>query len=276
VVVRPETVIGWHRKGFRLFWTWKSGRTATGRPAKDAEIRKLVVQMANANSTWGAPRIHGELLKLGIVVSERTVSRYMPPQQRRPPSQTWRTFLKNHVDSLVAVDFFVVPTATFRILYGFVVMGLKRRRVIHVNVTANPTAEWTALQIRQAFPWDTAPRYLQRDHDSIFSRRFRVLVATMNIDEVITAPRSPWQNPYVERLIGSIRRELLDCVIVVDEAHLRRLLRSYFSYYHCSRTHLSLHKDAPEPRPIQAPETGSIVALPQVGGLYHRYERIAA
>jgi hypothetical protein len=182
VVVRPETVIGWHRKGLRLFWAWKSRRTATERPPKDMEIRKLVVQMANANSTWGAPRIHGELLKLGIVVSERTVSRYMPPQRRRPPSQTWRTFLKNHVDSLVAVDFFVVPTATFRILYGFVVLELKRRRVIHFNVTANPTAEWTALQIRQAFPWDTAPRCLQRDRDSIFSRRFRELVANMSID----------------------------------------------------------------------------------------------
>jgi transposase InsO family protein len=231
--------------------------------------------MALANPLWGSPRIHGELLKLGFEVSQRTVARLMP---RRPksPSQTWRTFLKNHLADLVSVDFFVVPTATFRVLYVFVVLLHHRRRVVHFNVTDSPTAAWTAQQIVEAFPDDSAPRYLLRDRDCIYGCEFRKRVKSMGIAEVLTAPRSPWQNPFAERVIGTIRRELLDHVIVLNEQHLRRRLRSYLRYYHGSRTHLALEKDAPEPRAVEPPEQGRIVALPQVSGLHHRYVRCAA
>jgi transposase InsO family protein len=275
VIVTPETVIRWHRKGFKLFWTWRSRRRRPGRPTIDPEIRSLILRMAEANPTWGAPRVHGELLKLGIEVSQRTVGRLMP-RQSKPPSQTWRAFLDNHVKDLVSIDFFTVPTATFRVLFVLLVLAHDRRRVVHFNVTEHPYAEWTALQLVQAFPWDTAPRYMIRDRDSIFGARFRGRVAQLGIEEVLTAPRSPWQNPYVERLIGSIRTECLDQVIVLGEVHLRRILRSYVEYYHRSRTHLSLAKDAPEPREAQPPELGEVIALPQVGGLHHRYERRAA
>ncbi|HXN81790.1 MAG TPA: integrase core domain-containing protein, partial [Myxococcales bacterium] len=231
--------------------------------------------MALANPLWGAPRIHGELLKLGLDVSQRSVARLMP---RRPkqPSQTWRTFLQNHLADLVSVDFFVVPTATFRVLYVFVVVLHHRRRIAHFNVTDSPTAAWTAQQIVDAFPEDSAPRYLLRDQDSIYGAEFRRRVKGMGIAEVLTAPRSPWQNPFAERVMGTIRRELLDHVIVLSEEHLRRRLQSYLRYYHASRTHLALEKDAPEPRAVEPPEHGRVVALPLVGGLHHRYVRHAA
>ncbi len=274
-LVRPDTVIRWHRQGFRAYWAWKSRRGRTGRPRVASELADLVRTMAVANALWGAPRIHGELLKLGFDVSQGTVARLMP-RRPKPPSQTWRTFLQNHVADLAAVDFFVVPTATFRILYVFVVLLHHRRRVVHFNVTETPTAAWTAQQIVEAFPDDSAPRYLLRDRDGTYGQEFRQRVKGIGIVEVLTAPRSPWQNAFAERLIGTIRRELLDHVIVLNQQHLRRRLRSYFRYYHGSRTHLALEKDAPEPRAVEPPEYGRVVALPHVGGLHHRYVRRAA
>jgi putative transposase len=275
IIVKPATVVHWHRSAFRRLWTRRS-RRAPGRPPIDRPTRDLVRQVAQANPLWGAPRIHGELLKLGIGISEREVSRLMPRAPREPPSQTWRTFLTNHVGTLSAIDFFSVPTATFRVLYVFVVLAHDRRRVLHFNVTEHPTAAWTAQQIVEAFPDASAPKYLMRDRDRIYGATFRDRLAGMGIEEVLSAPRSPWQNPFVERLIGSIRRECLDHVIVLGERHLQRILGSYFDYYHRSRTHLSLTKDAPEARAVMSPETGEVVELPEVGGLHHRYERRAA
>ena len=222
VIVRPETVIGWHRKGFRLFWTWKSRRGKPGRPPVSREIRYLVRRMSRENTRWGAPRIHGELLKLGFSISQAAVSKYMV-RYPSPPSQSWRTFLTNHADCLASIDFFVVPTATFHLLFGFIVLHHERRQIVHFGVTA-----------------------------------------------------SPWQNPYVERLIGSVRRECLDHSIILNERHLRRILGSYLDYYHGSRTHLSIGKDTPDGRPVQPAGSGTVVSLPKVGGLHHRYERLAA
>ena len=274
VIVRPETVVAWHRKGFRLFWSWIS-RRKSGRPEASPAIRGLILKMTAANPLWGAPRIHGELLKLGITISERSVSRILP-RRRRPPPQTWKTFLDNHLNQLVSIDFFTVPTATFRVLFVFVVLAHRRRRVVHFNVTEHPTAAWTAQQILEAFPDDTAPRYLIRDRDPIYGECLRNRLREMGATEVLTAPQSPWQNPFAERLVGSIRRECLDHMIVLGEKHLRRILKSYFDYYLDSRTHLSLAKDAPTTREVQGPELGQIVEIPQVGGLHHRYERRAA
>src|SRR5579864_2118722 len=274
-IVKPETVIAWHRRGFRLFWTWKIRHGQAGRPAVSGEVRDLIRRMSRENQLWGAPHIHGELLKLGIAISQTSVAKYMV-RHRKPPSQTWRTFLDNHVNNLVSVDFFTVPTIRFQVLYVFLVLAHDRRRVVHFNVTAHPTAEWTAQQLREAFPFDQIPRYLLRDRDQIFGDTFRKQVKDMQITEVLSAPRSPWQRAYVERLIGSIRRECLDHVIVFGEASVRRILSSYFAYYHQTRSHLSLEKDSPEPRPIQRPERGPVVAVRQVGGLHHRYERCAA
>jgi putative transposase len=231
--------------------------------------------MATGN-LWGAPRIHGELLKLGIDVSEATVSKYLP-RPRKPPSQTWRTFLDNHVRNLVSVDFFTVPTVFFQVLFVFVILAHDRRRILSINVTSSPSATWTANQIVQAFPWETVPRYLLRDRDGIYGADFRHRIHNLGVKEVIIAPRSPWQNPYAERVIGTLRRELLDHVIVLNERHLRRLLRTYVSdYYHSSRTHLSLDKNSPDPRSVEPPELGEVIELPLVGGLHHRYTRRAA
>jgi len=208
IIVKPETVISWHRQVFRLFWTKLSRRKIRGRSAVDPKVRALIKQMTEANPLWGAPRIHGELQKLGIEISERTVSRLMP-EQRKPPSQTWRTFLDNHLGELVSIDFFTVPTATFRVLFVLVILAHHRRRVMHFNVTEHPTTAWTAQQIIEAFPYESAPRFLLRDRDQIFGEEFSRRIIGMGIEEVMTAPRSPWQNPYVERLIGSIRGECL-------------------------------------------------------------------
>jgi len=274
-IVKPATVIGWHRKGFRLLWTWKSRSRRSGRPPVSPEVRGLIRRMCRENPLWGAPRIHGELLKLGFDVSERTVSRYIL-RHPKPPSQTWRTFLENHVGCLASMDLFVVPTAAFRLLYGFIILRHDRRRIVHFGVTQQPTSTWIAQQITEAFPWDTAPRYMIRDRDGVYGKGARERLAGMGITEVLTAPRSPWQSPYVERVIGSIRRECLDHVIVLNERHLRQILASYLDYYHRSRCHLSLDKDAPYGRPVQPVGSGEIVAFPQVGGLHHRYERLAA
>ncbi len=195
---------------------------------------------------------------------------------QKPPSQTWRAFLNNHVSQLVSTDFFVVSTVTFRVLYVFIVLAHQRRRLLHFNVTANPTSEWTAQHVIEAFPWGNAPRYLLRDRDSIYEGSFRQRLRGMAIQEVLTAPGSPWQNPYAERLVGSIRRECLDHVMVLNESSLRRILKSCFQYYLRSRTHLSLGKDAPVPRTIHPPDLGAVVEIPEVGGLHHRYERQAA
>src|ERR671919_520845 len=230
--------------------------------------------MSRENPLWGAPRIHGELLKLGIQIGETSVGKYLV-RGRRPPSQTWRTFLENHLKSMVSIDFFVVPTIRFQLLYVFLVLAHERRRFVHFAVTAHPTAAWTAQQLREAFPWDEAPRYLIHDRHHAFDC-LGVTAKAMAIEQVLTAPRAPWQNAFVERFIGSARRECLDHVIVFNEAGLQRLMNLYRAYYDRSRTHLSLNKDAPIPRPIAAPSARRVVAIPQVGGLHLRYERLAA
>jgi putative transposase len=239
------------------------------------EIRELIQAMWQANPTWGSPRIVGELHKLGIDVAKSTVETYRV-RRCKPPSPTWKAFLNNHVQAMVALDFFVVPTVTPKLLFVLVILAHERRRVVHFNVTEHPTAEWTAQQVVDACPWDEAPRYLLRDRDRIYGASFRQRVQHMGIEEVLIAPRSPWQNPYVERLIGSIRRECLDHVIVLHERHLRRLLTEYFRYYHHWRTHRALAMDCPRPRPVQRPELGLIWEVPEVGGLHHHYERRAA
>jgi putative transposase len=273
--VQPRTVIAviaWQRQRFRDHWRQLSRRGTPGRPAVAREVRTLIQDMWQAKPTWGSPRIVGELRKVGIEVTKSTVEKYrmQPPKL---PSPTWKAFLNNHVQDLVALDFFVVPTVAHTVLFVLLVLAHERRRVVHVNVTEHPTAQWTAQQVVEAFPWDTAPRSLLRDRDRVYGASFRQRVRHMEIEDVMTAPRSPWQNPYVERLIGSIRRECLDHVIVFHEGHLRRLLSSYFSYYHRWRTHRALAMDTPERRPVQPPELGSVVAVPEVGGLHHHYER---
>src|SRR5712664_1304139 len=273
-VVRPETVVRWHRRGFRLYWAWKS-RRRWGRPAIGRELRDLIRQMSRANPLWGAPRIHGELLKLGLTVSQATVSKYIV-RPRRPPSQAWRTFLKNHAADVIALDFFTVPTATFRVLFVLVVLRHDRRRLVHFNVTEHPTAGWTARQLLEACALEEGPRYLIRDRDQVYGERFSRQAKTLDIRETVIAPRSPWQNAYAERVIGSIRRECLDYVVVIGERHLLGILSKYVDYYNGTRTHLSLAKDAPEPRSVQPPSQGSVVEVPRVGGLHHEYLRRAA
>jgi len=231
--------------------------------------------MSRENPLWGAPRIHGELLKLGIDIGETSVGKYIV-RRRNPPSQNWRTFLENHVKTMVSVDFFTVPTIRFQVLYVFLVLAHDRRRILHFNVTAHPTAEWTAQQLREAFPFEQIPRYLLRDRDRIFSDEFTKDVKAMGIKEVLSAPRSPWQRAYVERVIGTLRRECLDHVIVFHEASLYQHVKAFLEYYHETRTHLSLEKDPPEPRPVHPLELGAVVAIPQAGGLHHRYKRRAA
>jgi len=273
-VVRPETVVRWHRQGFRRYWAWKS-RHRRGRPAIGTEVRDLIRRMSRANPLWRAPRIHGELLKLGLTVSQATVSKYMP-RQRRPPSQVWRTFLKNHAQDLIALDFFTVPTATFRVLFVLVVLSHGRRRLWHFNITEHPTAEWTGRQLIEACGPEDSPRYLIRDRDQVYGERFSRQARMLDIRETVTAPRSPWQNAYAERVIGSIRRECLDHIVVIGERHLRGILSNYVDYYNETRTHLALAKDAPEPRSAQAPSQGRVVEVPRVGGLHHEYRRRAA
>src|SRR5262245_24358502 len=273
-VVRPETVVGWHRQGFKRYWAWKS-RRPHGRPTIRAELRELIWRVSRANPLWGAPRIHGELLKLGVTVSQATVSKYML-RPRRPPSQAWRTFLTNHAKDLIALDFFTAPTATFRVLFVLVMLTHSRRRLVHFNVTDQPTAEWTARHLLEACGREEAPRYLIRDRDGVYGERFSHQAKTLDIREAVLAPRSPWQNAYAERVIGSIRRECLDHIVVIGERHLIGILSKYVDYYNGTRTHLSLVKDAPEPRSVQPPSQGRGVEVPRVGGLHHEYRRRAA
>jgi putative transposase len=274
-LVQPETVIRWHRRGFRLYWKWKSRPRWPGRSKVPVDVRNLIRQMSQTNPLWGAPRIHGELLKLGITVSQAAVSKYMV-HHWKPPSQSWRTFLTNHAQDIVSVDFFTVPTATFRVLFVFLVLSNERRRIVHFNVTDSPSAPWTGQQIVEAFPWDTAPKYLLRDRDGVFGEDFARRVESMGIKQALISARSPWQNLYVERVIGSIRRECVDHTIILNERHLRRVLMDYFKYYHDSRTHLGLEKNCPQPRPVELPDLGPIDSEPMVGGLYRRYFRQAA
>jgi len=227
------------------------------------------------NPTWGSPRIRDELAKLGLEVSTATIRKYRPKSGRRL-SQSWRTFLRNHAGEIAAMDFFVVPTVTFRLLDVLVVMNHERRKIVHFNITEAPTATWTAQQIVNAFPYDTAPKYLLRDRDAIFGSLFVQPIEGMGIQQKLISPRSPWQSPYVERLVGSIRRECLDHVLVFNERQLRQILESYFEYYHRVRPHRSLSHDSPIPRPVESPQCGNVVELPLVGGLHHRYLRQAA
>jgi len=269
-IVRPETVIRWHRRGFRAYWRWRSGNRV-GRPKVSAELRALIREMSQANPLWGAPRIHGELLKLGFEVAQSTVAKYMV-RRRGPPSQGWKTFLLNHAPHIGAIDLFVVPTVGFKLLYGLVIIRLRRRQLVWVNVTTNPTADWIARQITEAFPWEQTPRYLIRDRDASYGHPVPRRLAAMGIRDRPTAPRSPWQNGHVERLIGSIRRECLDHVVILGEAHLRRVLRAYADYYNSFRTHRALAKDAPLHRATEL--LGTITARPLFGGLHHQYGRI--
>ena len=256
--------------GFRLYWRWKS-RSRGGRPKVPAEIRRLIREMSLANRLWGAPRIHGELLKLGIEVAQSTVAKYMA-RSGRGRSQTWKTFLRNHAAGISAMDFLIVPTAGFRLLFVLVILRHQRRRLISLSVTTNPTAEWIARQITEAFPWDEAPGYLIRDRDASYGHAVTKRLAAMGIRDHPTAPRSPWQNGHAERLICSIRRECLDHTVVLGEVHLRRILRAYAVYYNDFRTHLSLVKDSPDHRPIQ--RFGRLTNQPILGGLHHHYCRI--
>jgi putative transposase len=275
VFVQPETVIAWQRKRFRDHWVRLSGAGKPGRPAISEEIRELIRKISGANPLWGTPRIVGELGKLGIQVAKSTVDKYRVPPGKAP-SPTWKAFLKNHVHDLVSIDFLIVPTIRFKLLFVLIVLAHSRRKVLHFNVTANPTAQWTAQQIVEAFPWDSAPKYLLRDRDAIYGGEFRKRIHAMGIEQVLSAPRSPWQNPFVERLIGTLRRDCLDHVIALNERQLRRVVARYLDYYHDWRTHLSLSMDAPNPRMVHPPDRGRVVEVADVGGLHHHYERLAA
>src|SRR5712672_1701339 len=268
-IIRPETLVCWHRAGFRRCWRWKS-RALGGRPRIEPELLALIRQMSMENPLWGAPRIHGELLKLGFEVAQSSVAKYMV-KRWGPPSQGWRTFLRNHAPDIAAMDLFVVPTIGFDLLYAFVIVRLDRRDLVWINVTRNPTAEWVAHQITEAFPWDDAPKYLLRDRDQIYGAVVTRRLGAMGIRDKPTAPASPWQNGFAERLIGSIRHECLDHIVVFGEAHLRRILRSYACYYNGIRTHRSLEKDAPAVRPVQ--RTGILSSHAILGGLHHHYAR---
>jgi transposase InsO family protein len=258
-IVRPETLVRWHRAGFRGYWRWKS-RSSGGRPQIDTELRVLIRRISIENPLWGAPRIHGELLKLGFEVAQSSVAKYMV-QRRKPPGQGWRTFLRNHAPEIAGMDLFVVPTVGFDLLYALVIIRLDRRELVWINVTANPTAEWVARQITEAFPWDEAPGYMIRDRDRIYGSILTRRLRAIGIRDKPAAPASPWQNGFAERLIGSIRRECLDHIVVFSEAHLRRILRSY-----------SLDKDAPASRPVQP--NGCIKSTAILGGLHHHYARV--
>ena len=268
--VQPRTVTHWQKRRFRDYWRALSQAGHRGRPKIAPELQKLIRRMWQANPTWGSPRIVAELHKIGTEVAKSTVEKYKPCGERLP-SATWRTFLDLHVKELVAIDFFIVPTATFRVLFVFLVLAHDRRRIIHFNVTEHPTAQWTAQQLVEAFPFDTAPRYLLRDGDGIYGDRVRRRIDSLGIDEVVTAPASPWQNAYVERVIGSLRRELLDHAIILNERHLKRLLSSYLDYYHPWRTHRSLGQDAPNGRRVRSAELDQVVEFPVVQGLHHFY-----
>jgi transposase InsO family protein len=268
-IIRPQTLVRWHRAGFRHYWRWKS-RSFGGRPQIDADLRTLIRRMSVDNPLWGAPRIHGELLKLGFEVAQSSVTKYMV-KRCGPPSQGWCTFLRNHASDIAAMDLFVVPTIGFDLLYALVIVRLDRRQLVWINVTQHPTAEWIARQLTEAFPWDEAPRYLVRDRDRSYGYVATRRIRAMGIRDKPIAPGSPWQNGFAERLIGSIRRECVDHIVVWGEGHLRRILRAYARYYNTIRTHRSLDKDAPTFRSVQ--RVGTITSYAILGGLHHHYLR---
>jgi transposase InsO family protein len=269
-VVQPETVLRWHRAGFKMFWRWKT-RHRAGRPRIDRGLRDLIRRMSRENPLWGAARIHGELLMLGFEVAQSTVSKYMV-RRGTSPSQNWKTFLRNHAEAIAAIDLCVVPTLTFDLLFAFLVLGHSRRQLLWFEVTRHPTAEWLARQITEAFPWTSAPAYLVRDNDRAYGHVFTSRVRAMGIRDRPISPGSPWQNGCAERLIGTLRRECLDQMLIFGEAHLRRILSTYAAYYNQARTHLALRKDAPSHRAVQ--RSGAIVAIPILAGLHHQYVRI--
>ena len=273
IIVKPPTVIGWHKKGFNLYWKWKSGRV--GRPTIDWELIKLIRRLQKDNSTWSAQRIQGELTKLGYDVCDNTVEKYM----RKPISddgkrQRWLTFLRNHAKQIVGIDFLVARTIFFRAIYVFVAISHNRRRILHFGITSNPHAEWAIQQLRETFAFDEMTKYVIRDNDKIFSEDFKRTIKRFGLEDTPTAPRSPWQNPIAERVIGTLRRECLDHMIILNEKHLYDVLHEYINeYYNISRTHMSLGKDSPVHRPVQA--KGKIVNKPILGGLHHVYSRVA-
>src|SRR5262249_4353247 len=269
--IRPETLVRWHSAGFRRYWRWKS-RNLGGRPPIEANLRALIRRMSIENMLWGAPRIQGELLKLGFAVAQSTVAKYMAGTDGRRCGQSWGTFLRNHLPQMAAMDLFVVPTIGFNLLYVLVIIRLARRELVWINVTADPTAEWIARQITEAFPWNEAPRYLIRDRDGIYGVAVTRRLRAMGIRDKPIAAGSPWQNSFAERLIGTIRRECVDHIVVLGEAHLRRIVREDARYYNTARTHRSLDQDAPVSRPVQ--EIGRIVSHALVGGLHQQYARI--
>ena len=276
IVVTPETVVRWHRAGFRLYWRLISrARTQVGRRQTSREVRELIFRMAVENPTWGAPRIHGELLMLGFDLCERTISRWMKRAPRdRGPAQRWLTFLRNHREAIAAMDFFAAPTITFGVLYGFFVISHDRRRILHFNVTRHPTSTWIIQQLREAFPFESESRYLIFDRDAKYGLEVPVAVRSLKMSPVRTSFESPWQNGVAERWVGSCRRDLLDHIIVVNERHLKRLLSDYVRYYHEDRTHLGLSKETPSRRVCSAAR-GRVVSHARLGGLHHRYDRAA-
>ena len=270
-IIQPETLLRWHREGFRRYWRWKS-RNSGGRPLISAELRTLIRRMSIENRLWGAPHIHGELLKLGFVVAQSTVAKYMAKPGDGRSGQSWGTFLHNHLPHIAAMDLFVVPTMTFVQLYVLIIIRLARRELVWVNVTAHPSADWIAQQISEAFPWDEAPRYLIRDRDAAYGAVVTRRLRAMGIRDKPISAGSPWQNCFAERLIGTIRRECVDHLIVLGEAHLRSVLIEFAAYYNETRIYRSLNKDAPFRRAIE--HLGAITSRPVLGGLHHQYYRV--
>jgi hypothetical protein len=276
IVVTPDTVVRWHRTGFRLYWSLISkAKKQVGRKRLSKEVRDLIFQMVAENQTWGAPRIHGELVMLGFTVSERTISRWMKRAPRDPePARRWLSFLRNHREAIAAMDFFTVPTITFRVLYCFFIISHDRRQILHFNVTRHPTSTWIVQQLREAFPYQSAPRFLVLDRDAKYGLEVPAAIQSMRITAVQTSFQSPWQNGIAERWVGSCRRDLLDHIIALNERHLKRLLSQYASYYHEDRTHLGLAKQTPNGR-VRSTASGRVISCARLGGLHHRYDRAA-
>jgi putative transposase len=276
LIVKPETVVGWHRAGFRLYWRWRSRGPAGGRHRLALEVRELIQRMAQENTGWGAPKIHGELLKLGFVLSERSVSRYLRVFQRcGDPGKRWLAFLRNHREAIVALDFFTVPTLSFRVLYCLFVIEYSRRRILHFHVTAHPTADWVVQQLRETFCDSVSYRYAILDRDTKFDAEVLNALRSMGLQPKRTSRQAPWQNGVAERWIGSCRREWLDHVIPLHEQHLRRLIGDFVRYYHADRIHDGLGKDTPNRRAVEnRPSSGAkVISFPRLGGLHHRYGR---